>query len=484
MRTLWRQAILLAGLLPSISPAADSGAVENVHERHAEPSSFRGLLAHPAANMALSDGRLLRAHTPSTPDATPFSSHEAGAVPLIESSEDTDLDGVADAIDIDDDADLLLDLHDPNPLVGLPPHDPSNEKHPFILTAGSYDPSGRFINRLVQRGQRLKIKGGRLGDESHTLYVVLTDSPGNVPAQRANIENLLARRTDGDLDVTIPADTEAIGDIELYVTDGHSRSNRIRLRIVATERPFISSVDARVTDAGELRLSISGTGFTPESSVFINGTLLPSPSVDGGTNIQARAADAPRLGVLQIVNQGEAGNKHAYHAVSQRAITVRLPKDASGNVALLEALSGNARIAPVDRHGNAIVESLSDCVYVVVGPRSNDQITTLTALIPMQGAGKGTVDVTSTLTALTLLPHVTLGQLSLSEACEVQESIAAILRGSPLETKIRADLANGGGISMTDDAAFTHAFRHASIAVSEWLSARRPPQEEAPARQR
>lgn len=484
MRTLWRQAILLAGLLPSISPAAESGAVEDVHERHAEPSSFRGLLAHPAANMALSDGRLLRAKTPSTPEAAPVSSHEAGSVPIVESTRDTDLDGVADDIDIDDDADLLLDLHDPYPLVGLPPHDPSNEKHPFILTAGSYDPSGRFMNRLVQRGQRLKIKGGRLGDDSQPIYVVLTDSPGNVPAQRANIENLSARRTDGGLEVTIPADSKAIGDIELYLTDRYSRSNRIRLRIVATGRPLISSVDARVTDAGALQLSISGTGFTPESSVLINGTQLPSSRVDGGTNIQAKVADAPRVGVLQIVNQGEAGNKHAYHAVSQRAITVRLPEDASTDVALLEALSDNARIAPVDRHGHAVVESLSDCVHVVVGPRSNDQITTLTALIPMQGAGKGTVDVTSTLTALTLLPHVTLGRLSLSEACAVQGSIAAILRESPLETKIRADLANGGGISMTDDEAFAHAFGTALTAVSEWLRARLPPQEEAPVGQR
>jgi len=414
MRTFWRQAILLSGLLPSISSAADSGAVEDVHERHAEPSSFRGLLAHPAANMALSGGGLLRANTPSTPDATPVSSHEAGSVPVIASSVDTDLDGVADAIDIDDDADLLLDRHDPDPLVGLPPHDPSNQKHPFILTAGSYDPSGQFLNRLVRRGQRLTIKGGRLGDDSQPIYVVLTDAPGNVPAQRANIENLLARRTEGGLDVTIPAGTKAIGDIELYVTDRYSRSNRIR---------------------------------------------------------------------LQIVNQGEAGNKHAHHAVSQRAITVQLPNNAAVDVALLEALSDNARSTPVDRQGNAVVESSSDCVYVVVGPRSSDQMITLTALIPMQGVGKGTVSVTSTLTALTLLPHVTVGRLSLSEACAVQASIAAILRGSPLETKIRADLANGGGISMTDDAAFTHAFRTASIAVSEWLSARRSPQEEAPVRQ-
>lgn len=484
MHTLWRQAILLAGLLPSISPAADSAAADVVHERHAEPSSFRGLLAHPAANMALSGRDLLRVNTPFPANGTAVSTSEAGAVRVFESNVDTDLDGVADDIDIDDDADLLLDLHDPYPLVELPPHDPSDEKHPFIVRAGSYDPSGRFTNRLVHRGQRLKIAGGRLGDESRTLYVVLTDAPGNVPAQRANIENLLARRTDDGLDVTIPADIEAIGDIELFVTDRYSKSNRIRLQIIATQRPLISSVDARVTGAGELHLSISGTGFTPESSVLINGNLLPSPLVDGDTNIQAKVAGAPRFGALQIANQGEAGNTHQYHAVSQRAITVRLPENASADVALLEALSDNARIAPVDRHGNAVVESLSDCVYVVVGPRSNDQVVMLTALIPMQAVGKGTVNVTSTLTALTLLPHVALGRLSLSEACAVQESIAAILRGSLLEKKIRADLASGGGISMTADAAFTQAFRTASITVSEWLSARRPPEEETPTRQR
>lgn len=391
---------------------------------------------------------------------------EAGSDPM--QPLDNDNDNLADYVDLDDDADLVLDVHDAQRL--QPPRD-------YELTAGdaptihdfiSQSPDGSELVGVATLGASLTITGENFHPDPQKNVVVFTHDLGKRFNGEGRFVNVIPDAASSDmLELTVPEDAGPY----VFVVSDDWRSNRLEIELREPTAPTLSGLQPASAEPGAT-ISLSGSGFTSDAVALLDDRTLATAYVDSSQLEVTLPADA-ESGFIRVQDGGKKTQGRPLDVRMPVTVDIVLPPGLSIPPEELAVLYGQGESAAVGTDGQVAVAAKRDgigsvtVVHDVDGDGVPDPLLMATTL---PGDTTLTVDPESTALALVLTPLAAIGNVPPADVAAMRAQLRTLPAVQALADALRQGLAQNPKFLVQPDAAFNEFRREAMDAVRAALA--------------